>query len=368
VIHALALAGALLGAAPQSDASALGRLRDGVSGTPIVGARVEFSVGAESWIGLSDGAGEFQTSVTGRGLLMVTRIGYGVWADSVEFVPGRRTEIEVESAPVELAGVTGTTENSCPTTPEQREAAFAVYQDLRRSLAEIAANEEQSSRTFVLQLIRPVWEWDRRAIFVPDTSLIRAPRILVTDPAEVLAAHGYARVEPNGHVRYLGPNAALLASDSFVTHYCMRLGESELEFWPRTDGAVVQIRGSLEFGENADGRVPHTLEYQYLNVLPFVETYMMPQFEYDWREQIRESFDGYARMKIQRPMIPAERFGGSVQFARVADGTFLTSAWEIRGVRLGMNGSFGADGADITPIAMENRTEARLVALMPGGG
>jgi hypothetical protein len=370
MIHALALAGVLLGAAPQSDTSALGRLRDGVSGTPIVGARVEFSVGAESWVGLSDDGGEFQTSVTGRGLLTVTRIGYGVWADSVEFVPGGLTEIEVESAPIELAGVTGTTENSCPTTPEEREAAFAVYIDLRRSLAEIAANEEQSSRTFVLQLMRLVRDSDRygRPIFVRDTSLVRSPRILATDPAEVLAAHGYARVEPNGEVRYLAPNAAMVADDSFLTDYCLRVQEGELEFWPRSNRPVVDVRGSLRFVERRGSREPFALEYQYAGVLPFVETHMMPGFEEYWRAEVRESAGGYVRTRIQRPLVPGDRFGGSVRFDRVADGTFLTTSWEIRGVRLGHNGSFGAGGAEITPIAYSKPTSARLVALVPDGG
>jgi hypothetical protein len=95
---------------------------------------------------------------------------------------------------------------------------------------------------------------------------------------------------------------------------------------------------------------------------------MMPQFEDFWRAEIRENTGGYVRTKIQRPVVPGDRFGGSVRFDRVPDGPFLTTSWEIRGVRLGYFGSFGAGGADFTPIAYERPTSARLVALVPEGG
>lgn len=352
------------------------QVRDSVSSRPVVSARVEIVniVGSTEAVILSDDLGNVQAQLPEPGTYVarVTRIGYPVWTSEAFEVPATSSVLlRVPGTAIKLEGISGSTEATCPTTQAQRDSAFSVYEAALPGLRRVVKGDRQEAYRYASRVVSPVRVWSHGWRWGVDTTTVVTDRAHLTDPPEVLAAQGYAVPRGDSLNLYLSPGAETVADPSFLRVHCIApssrsdSGEIGIEYWPKGDRGLVDIRGVLWFELDSEGSpVPSRVEFTYTGLQEFVETHHMPWLVAHWAARQRE--EGLRPPKISRPIISESQFGGSVEFSEVSPGIWVTTRWEILGVFLGSNASFRAGSApEVVPQAIPMRTESQLGALVP---
>lgn len=253
----------LAGALPDSSQAQVvsGIITDQSSGKPVQGAMVILRDGeSELHSGfLTDAKGRFLLRAMGSGefTLQVERIGFtSLTTTPFPLHAGESQEIDLSlsPSPLDLDELVVKAEGQCLVRPEDGLEVARVWEEARKALL----NQELTSRGGFLryQVIRyrreqdlegnPKGEERRRAIH------LRGQTPILSLPASDLANEGYVRQSADGSYHFLGPDARVLLSDSFLDTHCFRLAEDRtkpgfigVRFEPVQTRNIPDIEGTL---------------------------------------------------------------------------------------------------------------------------
>ena len=357
--------------AAASDASAQGVavrgvVQDAASGRPVVGARVFLSMSgvrvASSVVGAR---GEFALTAPGVPVeVTISALGAQDWTATIADDSGANLGIvRLQMLPFELAGLSVSAQSVCGSEVERLEAGARAIAAIRPRLGEIARNNALTGAEYVVDLVRShrdVWP-DGRLLFSKDTSRLRLPSVLVGEDPDRLAREGFAVALSDSVNEYRAATPEWFASSDFESGYCLSLNASDaLEFWPKDSLSVVGVAGAIELGEEG----PTHVSYRYTNLRAFVELHEIP-----WLESYYRARTGVARVPIRGLQFNPDRHGGTLTFAEVGDGLFMTTAWLVNGVVLFRRADYErGELVLVSPRTASLETSARLIAVAPAGG
>ncbi|HYC51793.1 MAG TPA: carboxypeptidase regulatory-like domain-containing protein, partial [Gemmatimonadaceae bacterium] len=278
---------------------------------PLAGVVVQLldsrdSVAARS---LSNERGEFrvQTASPGSYRLRTLRIGFRpTTSEAVIVAAGADVTrmLTLSGVAFNLDTVRVVSKNACRIPSDSATATFAVWEQARTALtaATLSARERSvSSRTIEFErlydpgLRRKMHETARAHARFDH----RAWRAL---PADALQRSGYIVVDRDGSTTYYGPDIDVLLSDEFSEDHCFRLVNDRnasmlgISFEPnRSRTEVPEIAGTLWL-DRKTSELRH-VEYRYVNA--------------------------------PRPVSEGNS-GGGIRFARLRNGAWVITRWEIR--------------------------------------
>ena len=215
--------------------------------------------------------------------LLVARIGYQSWASDTLHVEwaseSRALRLDVPVQPIPLPELAVSAENVCPTTPEERQRAFALYESVLPILSTVSHTADLGA--LQMRMVRPSKVYYRGGTyrFSRDTTMVVVSKSLYNASPEHLVAHGYADVVDTMTAFY-APDGDALAAPGFLATHCLRPVESEdeatvgLGFEPKPGREVVDVEGVLWIDTIAGG--PRELEFQYTSVRPFLREHLEP--------------------------------------------------------------------------------------------
>jgi len=340
------------------------------SGVPVEGAHVRLVDRADSVVAeaLSNARGAFSLLKPPAGVyrLRVARIGYESWASDTLHVDwageSRTLRLEVPVQAIPLPDLLVSEENVCPTTPAQRERAFALYESVLPILATVSHTEDLG--TLQMRMVRPVKYYFAQGTyrFRRDTVTVLTRKSLNNASPEHLVAHGYADVVDTMTTFY-APDGDALAAPGFLATHCLRPVESQdeatigLGFEPKPGREVVDVAGVLWIDTVAGG--PRELEFQYTSLRPWLREHLEPTLRL--YEQSRHDRVVFRAIEIG----DESRFGGVLYFGLVAGDRWLIREWRIRRPILGHRGYFsvGARGR-VTPVAYPLESTGEVLALI----
>jgi len=342
------------------------------SGVPVEGAHVRLvdpadSVRAEA---LSDARGAFSLLMPPAGVyrLRVARIGYESWASDTLHVDGspepRTLRLEVSVQAISLPEMLVSEENVCPTTPEERERAFALYESVLPILATVSHTEDLG--TLRMRMVRPVKYYFSQGTYRyrRDTMTVIAEKSLYNASPEHLVARGYADVVDTVTTFYALDGDALAAPGFLATH-CLRPVESEdestigLGFEPKPGREVVDVAGVLWIDTVAGG--PRELEFQYTSLRPFLREHLEPTLRL--RLQAHHNSN---RLRFFQIEIDESEFGGALYFERITQDRWLIREWSISRPILLHRGRFSVGSAGrVWPVAHPLEFSGEVLALIP---
>jgi hypothetical protein len=278
---------ALLTVGAQSHSSAQvvgGTIVDELSGEPVVGAWVLLldSLGRDHSRSLTDALGRFSLAVGER----------------------REEEIPLTMVRVALPAITVEAERTCRVRPGEGMATSTLWEEVKSALVATAWTIDQRLYRFRTLMVERTL--DQFLNVLSDTTY---RRVGYSDwpfhglAADSLSEYGFVQGAPGGPV-YYGPDAQVLVSDAFLDEHCFRIerhgsdtsGLIGLAFEPVRDGRLSDVRGVLWVDSAATAL--RVLEFRY--------------------------------MRLGR-WIPAERTGGSVEFASLPSGAWFIRKWRLRG-------------------------------------
>ena len=308
----------VIGVAKASVASAQsiqGVLVEIESRQPLEGAMVVLLdlEGATPRSTLTDADGRFLLNVPdpGQYALRVDRIGYeSVTSPMLTVRSGEvlRYNMEIEVRPISLRAISVVAEEPrCGLRPRHEASqTVRVWEEARKALA--ATHWLQKNRRLRFEgetFVRNLDPGNNRVLeesYRPYRGYSSQP--FTSLPAEDLATHGYVRAVSGGrYFDFVAPSAEVLLSDAFLSTHCLQVVEGThvtegligVAFQPLRDRRVPDIQGT--FWLDASSAELRYLEFIYTGV--------------DAR-------------------IPVEESGGRVDFATLADGTWIISNWVIR--------------------------------------
>jgi hypothetical protein len=305
---------ALLTVGAQSHSSAQvvgGTIVDELSGEPVVGAWVLLldSLGRDHSRSLTDALGRFVVRGEGAGeyRLRAILIGYTKWeSQSFSLAVGERREEEIPLTMVRVAlpAITVEAERTCRVRPGEGMATSTLWEEVKSALVATAWTIDQRLYRFRTLMVERTL--DQFLNVLSDTTY---RRVGYSDwpfhglAADSLSEYGFVQGAPGGPV-YYGPDAQVLVSDAFLDEHCFRIerhgsdtsGLIGLAFEPVRDGRLSDVRGVLWVDSAATAL--RVLEFRY--------------------------------MRLGR-WIPAERTGGSVEFASLPSGAWFIRKWRLRG-------------------------------------
>ncbi len=340
------------------------------SGVPVEGAHIRLVDPDELVVAedISNTRGAFSLPRPPAGVyrLMVARIGYRSWSSDtlhVDWSPESRTlRLEIPVEPIPLPELSVSEENVCPTTVEERERAFALYESVLPILTTVSHTEDLGSLR--MRLVRPRKTYHRQGTyrFVRDTTTVVVGRSLSNASPEHLAAHGYAAVVDTMTTFY-APDGDALAAPGFLATHCLRPVESDdestigLSFEPKAGREVVDVAGVLWIDTIAGG--PRELEFRYTSVRPFLREHLEPALRL-WFEA------HHGRVNFGKIQIRDEaRFGGVLHFVRVGRDRWVIHEWRIRRPVLLHRGYFAARSrGSVTPVAFPLEFSGEILTLI----
>lgn len=358
-------------AAQEARARLSGLLLTEGSGVPVEGAHVRLVDPDDVAVAedLSDARGAFNLLVPPPGVyrLRVARIGYESWASDTLHVDwsgeSRTLRLEVPVQAISLPEMLVSEENVCPTTPEERERAFALYESVLPILATVSHTEDLGS--LQMRMVRPVKYYFAQGTyrFRRDTVTVITRKSLNNASPEHLVAHGYADAVDTMTTFY-APDGDALAAPGFLATHCLRPVQSEdeatigLGFEPKPGREVVDVAGVLWIDTVAGG--PRELEFQYTSLRPWLREHLEPALRL--YEQSRHPRVVFRAIEIG----DESRFGGVLYFGLAAGDRWLIREWRIRRPVLGTRGYFsvGARGR-VTPVARPLESTGEVLALIP---
>ena len=341
------------------------------SGAPVEGAHIRLVDPADSVFAeaLSDARGAFSLPMPPAGVyrLLVARIGYRSWASDTLHVDwaseSQSLRLDIPVEPIPLPELSVSAENVCPTTPEQRERAFALYESVLPILATVSHTADLG--TLQMRMVRPSKVYYRGGtyLFSRDTTTVVVSKSLYNASPEHLVAHGYAHVVDTMTAFY-APDGDALAAPGFLATHCLRPVESEdeatvgLGFEPKPGREVVDVEGVLWIDTIAGG--PRELEFQYTSVRPFVRKHLEPALRL-WIES------RHGRVNFSRIQIGDEsRFGGVLSFERITPDRWLIREWRILRPVLYHRGYFSAGSrGQVWPTTYPLEFAGEVLALIP---
>ncbi|WP_420637260.1 carboxypeptidase-like regulatory domain-containing protein [Candidatus Palauibacter sp.] len=368
----LALALAFPLAAQEARPRLSGLLLTEGSGVPVEGAHVRLVDPDELVVAedISDAQGAFSLPKPPAGVyrLLVARIGYQSWASDtlhVDWAPELRTlRLDIPVEPIPLPELSVSEENVCPTTPAERERAFALYESVLPILATVSHTEDLGSLR--MRMVRPIKYYFAQGTyrFRRDTVTILARRSLNNASPEHLVARGYADVVDTMTTFY-APDGDALASPGFLATHCLRPVESEdettigLGFEPKPGREVVDVAGVLWIDTVAAG--PRELEFQYTSLRPFLRQHLEPAL----RLRLQSDHNSN-RLRFFQIEIDESQFGGDLYFERISRDRWLIREWRIRRPDLRYRGYFAVGSAGrIWPFAVPLPFSGEVLALIP---
>jgi hypothetical protein len=346
------LLGLLAGPSLLAAQSISGVVVDRASDRPIPGVVVVLldSGNVQVARALTNEGGEYRVVATGLGVyrLRTLRIGFQpVTSEPIALTAVAEVirKLSVASVAVSLDTVRVASRNACAVRPDSAAATFSTWEQVRTALtaAQLTARDRRLNATIVRyhQLLEPNRERVVEQSSRLGTGLAASP--WTSRSGAELRRAGYVVTDLAGATIYFAPDLAVLASDAFVEDHCLKLAEARapdviaIEFEPtRERRETPEIRGTILVDrKSAELR---RLDYRYANVD---------------REQ------GYARA------------GGAMEFARMANGAWLISRWNVRmpvlvARQAAVRGA-GTSGATIERTVSGVRVEGGEVALVLRG-
>lgn len=295
--------------APALAAQAVrGTLREETSNQPIEGGLAQLLDSSRVVASaVSDAQGRFHLVAPAAGpyRLRALRIGYRPWtSDRFTLAPGeeRALALVVPAVAVVLDEIVASAASPCRTRPESDRRVALLWDEARTSLGLLGRGRRDLE--FHGLLTRRRLDRVGRVTFL-DTypSYSEGAWPVTSQPAESLALLGFVQVRDTlrGPV-YYGPDVAAFFSDAFLDTHCFRLVPSPrrerhligVGFGPARGRTLPDIEGTLWLDRRTGALA--RLEYRYVNL---------------WR------------------WVPADGAGGSLEFARLADGTPVMTGWRI---------------------------------------
>ncbi len=275
---------------------------------------------------LSDESGQYRVRAPGAGSfrLRTLRIGYRPSTSDVFGLAGDNDVVRrltVTGIPLALDTMRVVDRSSCRSLGDTALATFAVWEQVRAAL--MATELTERSRSVSATMIA----YDR--VLRGTTNLVRSQRSRVrTDTvAQPWTSATPLRLRQTGYVvdasdstAYLAPGTSVLLSPEFLEDHCFRITKSSdptrlgVEFSPTRDRHVAEIRGTLWLDrKTAELR---SMDFGYVNV----------------------------------PAVQAAASGGAMEFARMRDGAWVISRWDIRMPVLAMVTWNGARYMHVTEV------------------
>jgi hypothetical protein len=302
---------AVLAGAPAAAQVARGTVVDD-QGLPVRTALVLLldGEGKERAATLTDTAGAFvvRAPSPGRYRLRVERIGYRTPdALALDLAAGQTIEqrLVTPALPLELPAITAAAKRRCTTRPAEGEAAAVLWYEVRKGLQ--ATRLAGTSPSYSFRTLR----WIRHLELVSLRVLTDSTRErteytrgspFVSAPVTQLLERGFIVPTADGGAIYYAPDARVLLSDEFANEYCLTPTED-----PGKDRVGISFRPVDRSGPPA---VAGTL---WLDRTSF---------------ELRQLAYGYTR--AQMPEGPVSQLGGTVDFDRLPDGSWVVWKWRIR--------------------------------------
>ncbi|WP_419942420.1 carboxypeptidase-like regulatory domain-containing protein [Candidatus Palauibacter sp.] len=357
--------------AQEADRRLSGLLLTEGSGAPVEGAHIRLVDPGEVVLAeaLSDAQGAFSLPMPPAGVyrLLVARIGYRSWASDTLHVDwaseSRSLRLDIPVEPIPLPELSVSAENVCPTTPEERQRAFALYESVLPILSTVSHTADLGALR--MRLIRSSKVYFRAGTyrFERDTTTVVVSKSLDNASPEHLVAHGYADVVDTMTTFY-APDGDALAAPGFLATHCLRPVESEdeatvgLGFEPKPGREVVDVQGVLWIDTIAGG--PRELEFQYTSVRPFLREHLEPALRL-WIES-RHGRVNFSQIQIG----DGSRFGGVLHFESIARDRWLIREWRILRPVLVHRGYFAAGSrGQVWPMMYPLEFAGEVLALIP---
>jgi hypothetical protein len=304
-------------AVPASAQTVRGHVIERESQRPIAGAFVVLldASGARVAATLSGPAGEYEHRAPRPGAyrLRVERIGaQTVTSPVIELAAGATVpfEMQVHTQTVMLPPITAEAGSRCTVRPSGGVPLEQVWDEARKALALAAWTQEQGGVPFTTMLYDRTRDLVSLRIGQEERKMTSGydRNTFFSAPAQELAARGYVRGDGAGSHLYFGLDAGTLLSDAFLDTHCFRIagaprGRPELAgllglaFEPVPGHRNPDIQGVL-WMDRASSELRH-LEFQYTR-------------------------------HLQPWPVPQERFGGRVEFTKLANGAWIVERWWIR--------------------------------------
>jgi len=290
-----------------------GDVVDAATGAPLPGALVfaADSAGARVAGAFTGDSGRFALRLPGAGrfTLRVERIGYASGAAVPVEIAAGATIVEhlvAASIVVVLPTDTVTGENRCVVRPAEGEKTAVLWTEARKALYASQLTDRQQ----LIHAVRRRW-WEKvdgtGALIHLDSTKVDTvddahPFSTPATPEE-LAQYGYGVGGPERDSVYAGPDADILLSDAFARTHCftMRLDAEKhaglvgLAFQPARKVKFPEVTGVIWL-DSADARL-RSVEFRHTNLFPEIS-----------------------------PL----KYGGRIDFERLADGAWIVRRWYIR--------------------------------------
>jgi hypothetical protein len=336
----------LLASAPSAAQSVRGQLVD-ASGSPVTQVLVVLldDAGKQVAGGFSGQGGAFAVRAprAGRYRLRAERVGYATaLTQPFQLAAGQTAQqrLVLTPRPDALSGLVATAgARRCQVRPGSGTQTADTWEEARKALNSAAYGQSQ-------QLFRYRVERWERDLAPADQRVLRETRRdtaalaqhpFASPPAAELSAKGWVQATAEGRTFY-GPDPAVLVSDEFLDDHCLRMvdgarGDSlvGVAFQPVGGRRLPDIRGTLWLSRATSEL--RRVDYTYTG---------LPD-------------------NVSHP-----RLGGTVEYARLADGPWIVTRWSIRMPQVELQqGQRTTPGREGVYTAYEN---ARLVAIHENGG
>ena len=312
MVPALLLGALLLAPGVLAGQTVVGTAVSAADGAPIAGAFVLLldEDGVERDRGLTGDRGAFRLRAVRPGTysLRLQRIGFEdlttePFALAEDEVASRR--VEAATRPVVLSDIrVEGGESRCGIPAEEALELSRVWQEARKALEATAWTDRQSYYRFDALVLRQPLDTEGEPIAAAEYEPIRVygRHPFRSIEADDLAFGGWVQPQGARGLKFYGPDAEVLLSESFLSRHCFRLVRSDtggrrrlgVEFVPLEGRGLPDISGVL-WVDRRSGELD-LLEYRYENLRLPVET---------------------------------ERLGGEVEFDHLPDGGWIVRRWEI---------------------------------------
>ncbi|NJD10583.1 MAG: hypothetical protein FIB01_09165 [Gemmatimonadetes bacterium] len=260
---------------------------------------------------LTDSAGAFvvRAPVPGAYQLRVARLGYRPSAPLPVTLAAGAAAVErhivAAALPVELPAITAAAKRRCTSQPREGEAVAVLWYEARKALQ--ATQLGGGARTYSFRTLRFIRRLEVPSLRVlADTSQERVEFTRgspwVSAPVQRLLEGGFIVPQDDGGAIYYAPDAKVLLSDEFAGAYCLMPAEDQehdrvgIHFQPVERSGPPAVTGTL-----------------WLDRASF---------------ELRQLVYGYTRADL--PEGPVDKLGGTVDFNRLPDGSWVVWKWRIR--------------------------------------
>ncbi len=310
---ALALLLAAAVAAPLRAQRIEGRLVSARDSTPVPGALVRLLDEGGACLAQTssgpDGSFFLVAPAAGRYVVAVLRIGQHPWRSPATELPAglvQRQTLYVPEDPIQLEAISVQARSSCHASPDDQTLIGNLLGEAQKALL-LTQLAMVRSAGFFLQTWRRTLDLNFAVVDSTGEFMADARWPIKSAPAESLAAHGFVREDtattdhPNGMATWYGPDAATLFSLWFLDSHCFSVSEGG---GADRDAVVIDYAPARRRrGTDIEGRL--VIERTTLALRRLEWTYVRTP---EW-------------------VTRAGRAGGSMTFARLANGTLVPTQW-----------------------------------------